>query len=146
MDGHKANLHTGGPVADYTQTWEKLNPAERLAIALQPLSVPAASDSATKALAEAKRRFPVTLHNGPGDAFRHCYWAALMTRDIGTLNTLALTDAHEEWDGNPSTEKAMDLHNNRQGIVIGVMNRTASDAQLADLCHEALRAGKLRLL
>lgn len=34
----------------------------------------------------AARYFKSSLHNGKGDAFRHCYWNALMTHHIGIHN------------------------------------------------------------
>jgi hypothetical protein len=113
-----------------------------------PLCVGDIETDARKALAEAASRYPRhTLHNGAGDAFRHCYWSALMTRDMGFLNTKAYTDAHEDYEGNPPDEKAMDTHNNLQGMVIGIRGgRGASDRQLADACSQALNQGKLKTL
>lgn len=132
---------------DYRKNYDRLNASEKLTLALMPLSVGKIQDDAEKALAEAKRRFdPSTLHNGRGDAFRHCYWAALMTRDIGFLNTKSITDAHEDGPGNPRAEKDMDLHNNLQGILIGLGHKKSSDKELADLCEAALRVGKLKVL
>jgi hypothetical protein len=69
-----------------------------------------------------------------------------MTRDIGFLNTKTITDAHENFEGNPDDEKTMDLHNNLQGIMIGLGNKRASDKELGDLCEKALRAGRLKVI
>lgn len=52
-------------------------------------------------------------------------------------------DAHEEFDGNPPDEKAMDLHNNGVGFGIGANAPGASDRHLAVLCVQAWSAGKL---
>lgn len=134
-------------MGNYSEKYDKLNTSEKYALGLRPLVVGAVKDQAEKALAEAQRRFPPSsLHNGEGDAFRHCYWSALMTRDIGVLNTLAITNAHEDFPGNPEDEKKMDLHNNAQGIMVGVAHKKASDEELADLCVKLLRSGRLIVL
>lgn len=131
---------------NYRKNYDKLNASEKLSLAMRPLSVGKVQDNAEKALAEAKNRFPRELHNGRGDAFRHCYWSALMTRDIGFLNTKSITDAHEDFPGNPPAEKDMDLHNNMQGILIGLGHKKSSDKEIAGLCEAALRAGRLKVL
>lgn len=134
-------------MSDQTKMYDRLNASEKLSLGLRPLVVGTVRDDAIKALDEAKRRFPAAdLHNGAGDAFRHCYWSALLARDIGMLNAFAVTDAHEDFPGNPPDEKEMDLHNNREGILIGIANKKASDKELADLCERALRSGRLKVL
>lgn len=37
----------------------------------------------------------------------------------------------------------MDLHNNAQGISIGILNPTATDDQLAETCAQWLAIGRL---
>ena len=134
-------------MGDYKTSYNQLNTAEKFVFAANPFVVGRVHDNANKALAEARKRFPAaSLHNGEGDAFRHCYWSALMTRDIGFLNTKTITDAHENFEGNPDDEKTMDLHNNLQGIMIGLGNKRASDKELGDLCEKALRAGRLKVI
>jgi hypothetical protein len=60
-----------------------------------------------------------TNHNNIGDAERHCYWVALMTRDVGSFIALGLSTAHEFTGlSSPSdvhNEDIMDLHNNGMG-------------------------------
>jgi hypothetical protein len=132
---------------DYRREYNKLNSAEKLALALRPIAVGTVRDDAEKALSEASARFSAaSLHNGPGDAFRHCYWSALLTRDIGFQNAKAITDAHEEFPHNPANEKEMDLHNNMQGMFIGIGHKRSTDREIADLCEAALRAGRLKVL
>ncbi|WP_305020669.1 DUF6973 domain-containing protein [Hymenobacter cheonanensis] len=60
-----------------------------------------------------------SLVNGPGDAFRHAYFVARNTIDIGQTLALQLSNAHEEKPNNNPIEKEMDLENNRSGIIIG---------------------------
>ena len=52
-------------------------------------------------------------------------------------------DAHEEFDGNPPSEKAMDLHNNSVDFRIGANTFGASNRHLAVLCAQAWSSGKL---
>jgi len=60
------------------------------------------------------------LHNGPGDAIRHCLWSCLMVEKCGAFPAWAAGTGHEiygngGWFSNPSDETAMDLYNNQKG-------------------------------
>jgi hypothetical protein len=124
-----------------------LTPSEKLFLIFHPWLIGTIKGDAEKALKEAQVRLPGPgLHNGRGDAFRHCYWAALLARDIGEQDAKEYLDAHEDWADNPPDEKAMDTYNNGQGIAIGKLDAKASDPQLAAKCIEALNAGKLKTL
>jgi hypothetical protein len=132
---------------DYSNAYDRLTTAEKIFLALNPFMIGTIRSDAEIALAEARRRFPGPgLHNGPGDAFRHCYWSALLTRDIGMNNTIWYTNAHEERSDNPPEEKEMDLFNNMRGIEIGIGMRRASNREIADRCEAAFRHGRLRVM
>lgn len=121
-----------------------LTPAEKAYLLLHPHHIGPIGEAADKARAEARVQFPgAGLHNGRGDAFRHCYWSALLARDIGPDNALAFTTAHEDYGSNPPGEKAMDLHNNAVGVAIGRQNPSASDQALVTLCVQATYNGRL---
>jgi hypothetical protein len=121
-----------------------LTPAEKLYLLVHPHHISIIQDNAAKALAEAARLFPgPELHNGRGDAFRHCFWSALLARDIGAQNARSFTNAHEAYSANPPRERAMDLHNNAAGIAIGAHREGSSDAEISRLCRAALDAGTL---
>lgn len=121
-----------------------LTPAEKAHLLAHPWQVPVIKEDADIALAEAANRFSGPgLHNGRGDAFRHCYWSALLARDIGPDDAFAFTTAHEAYSANPAGERSMDLQNNAVGIEIGRGNPEASDAILATLCNAALINGDL---
>lgn len=123
-----------------------LTPREKIYLLSHPHHISTIKGNADKALAEAANQFSGPgLHNGPGDAFRHCYWSALLARDIGADNAKSFTDAHEAYGANPVGEKAMDLHNNSVGISIGGANSTASDAMLILECMNAVNNGQLQL-
>ncbi len=124
--------------------WTDLTPAEKSYLIQHPWQIDEIWEAAQTALAEARSRFPgAGLHNGSGDAFRHCYWSALLARDIGPSGAFEFTTAHEAYSSNPAGERAMDLANNAVGIRIGRDNPEATDATLAALCHAALLAGEL---
>ncbi|MEM9459112.1 MAG: hypothetical protein AAGF11_33345 [Myxococcota bacterium] len=122
-----------------------LTPSEKWFLLTHPHLIFTIKENADVASAEAARRYRGSgLHNGQGDAFRHCYWSALLARDIGAENAEAFTSAHEAWAGNPQGEKAMDIHNNRVGIAIGRTNPGISNHALADRCARALTVGRLQ--
>ena len=124
--------------------WNKLNPSEKLAVAAHPVLASVVPKAAENAFAETKSRFGHQGHNDKSDAFRHCYWSSLITRDAGVLAALSFTTAHEDFPENPPEEKEMDLHNNSVGIVIGISK--AADKILSDACYKALQDGKLKVM
>ena len=90
--------------------------------------------------------FPNTIHNGRGDALRHCYWSARMVIDpsIGVEKATRIATDHEDESGNPEDEKAMDLENNAIGRSVGL---TWGDYDLAfDDCHGRAQRGELSLI
>lgn len=60
------------------------------------------------------------LHNGAGDAFRHCYWTCLLTRELGLPVASDYSDYHEFSEPDPCDETIMDYTNNRLGMQIGL--------------------------
>lgn len=129
------------------EMYNKLTQAERDFLWDHPLASMTFKENADKAFAEAAKRFPSnTLHNGEGDAFRHAYWNALMTKHESEALAKEFADAHETNPGQPAAEKTMDLHNNEVGRQIGKDNPKATDEELADLVEKALKDGKLKKL
>jgi hypothetical protein len=126
------------------EKYDRLNKAEKDFLWWHPLAAISFNSNANTALEEARKRFgPSTLHNGSGDAFRHCFWSAMNARDEGTSTARAFGEAHEDWVGNPAGEKKMDLHNNEVGFGIGGTLPGVSDRYLAVMCVEAWANGKL---
>jgi hypothetical protein len=73
-----------GACVNYLNDWYRLNQQEKNYLLMNPWHLLAIKESANKALNEAQSKFGAgSLHNGAGDAFRHCYWSALLARDIG---------------------------------------------------------------
>lgn len=67
--------------------------------------------------------------NGKADAFRHTYFTALNSYDLGYDLAKRLSDAHEQTDGAPQhpMEKTMDLHNNAIGLLFVDMQNLGWD-------------------
>jgi hypothetical protein len=71
---------------------------------------------AAEALEAARQTGLPGLHNGPADAWRHCYWNCRMTAVIGKDDAAFIAENHEEQDEhNPTAERMMDTWNNKEG-------------------------------
>lgn len=82
--------------------------------------------------------------DGHGDAWRHAYWNALMTRDFGAEWTERFTIAHERIAGNnPGPREAMDLYNNEVGRRIALQHPDASNEELAKYIRQAVEGGQM---
>jgi hypothetical protein len=135
------------------EQWEQLTPAEKAVIAALAVTpggefkVLLIKKSKDTAYNETKSRFGYNGHNDKSDAFRHCFWSAVLSRDIGKFWAKAFTDAHETAPGQPAAEKEMDLHNNSVGLDIGFYYFIAdSNDTLSHRCYQALQDGKLKVL
>lgn len=90
-----------------------------------------------------------TLWQGNGDAFRHAYWSALMTKNIDRDYAYDAGLAHEglqrgySFDSQPDDTK-MDISNNYSGRILGDENSSLSDNQLATLIKNQVSAGNLK--
>ena len=128
----------------YAELFQKLTASEKIHLALFPEQVAVIKRSSQRALLESEVRFPGSRRNTPGDAFRHCFWSALLARDIGYASAWRYTNAHEAFPDNPPSEKAMDLHNKAAGLNIG---RYGEPNQILILrCIDALRSGRLKII
>ncbi len=96
---------------------------------------------------------------GKLDAFKHSYWMARLTQDIGKRAAYTLGKAHEKGnyrtyqkrrleDGllpdKPSTD--MDLYNNKIGITVGSTFKRATKKVVMQKLIDSLESGKLRIL
>ena len=68
---------------------------------------------------KAQKLYPETEQSQKQDAFRHAYWAALMTKYLGIDRAKTFLKAHETFKGNRPGEQAKDEKNNKIGIGIG---------------------------
>jgi hypothetical protein len=87
-----------------------------------PLDALKAKELADKSLKAAKKTGLPGLHNGPADAWRHCYWNCLMTDEIGRDQAKTIADNHEKHGGGPAVENLMDSRNNWEGRECGGAN------------------------
>lgn len=55
--------------------------------------------------------------NDESDACRHFCWAALLNKEYGSVDATDILNAHEQDPKQPENERAMDLANNRLGIL-----------------------------
>ncbi|UJR28970.1 hypothetical protein I4U23_010188 [Adineta vaga] len=110
-----------------------------------PFDCAKAKTDADNAAAAARESYPAdTLHNGIGDAFRHCYWNALMTLSIGRNQAKKVADLHEDNNTTgPLTEREMDLRNNEIGRQAGSESKNADEARAK--CHTYVSTGHLTL-
>jgi len=104
-----------------------------------PLDALKAKELADKALAAAKKTGLPGLHNGPGDAWRHCYWNCIMTDEIGRDQAKSIADNHEKHGGGPAVENLMDSRNNWEG-------RECGGSSCDPCCQGKLDAGTLDVI
>ncbi|CAF0989857.1 unnamed protein product [Didymodactylos carnosus] len=108
-----------------------------------PFDCSTAKKDAQTAAQEAEYHYPATIHNGVGDAYRHCLWNALMTLHIGADQAKTVADNHEDLGEGPAHEKQMDLKNNLIGREIGT--KATSEAAARIKCADGLYNGQLEV-
>lgn len=133
------------------ESWKELTPGEKAIIAslaaTSPHKVLLIKQSKDTAYNETQRVFGRNGLNDESDAFRHCFWSAILARGIGYFWAKGFTDAHESKPGNDPAQKAMDLHNNSVGLKIGFYYfLPESNKALSKQCYDALKAGKLKVI
>lgn len=87
-------------------------------LSLNPIQLLKAKQVTEKAVEMTNTLYPNQgNYQDDGDAFRHTYWSALLTRSFGDDFAISLTSAHES--GEPDgIDKDMDLHNNSNGVLL----------------------------
>jgi hypothetical protein len=123
-----------------TSVNEKINCV--VEIGLNLCSIAGADADTAKASAEAK--FPDSLRNGQGDAYRHCYWSGLMTHHIGSGNALFVGENHEAFSFTTQAEYEMGTYNNKQGRLAGL--RSTRDIDVLNICYGWARNNTLKTL
>ncbi len=99
------------------------------------------------------------INGGQLDAFKHSFWMAGLSREIGNKAALKLGEAHENGnyqtykrnkleDGfvpdKPSTE--MDLYNNEEGAKLSIQNPDVSKKELINIVIIEIKNGKMKIL
>jgi hypothetical protein len=75
--------------------------------------------------------------NDESDAFRHFMWAGLLSKELGSDLAKKFLDAHEAGPNNGEEERAMDLANNREGLLTADRLRKNSQLSEDNLIKEA---------
>lgn len=106
-----------------------------------------AKNLATQASKEAEKRYKkYTLWQGNGDAFRHAYWSALMTKHISKDFAYKARYAHEgykvgTYDDIKDLDAKMDIRNNHLGRNYGSSNKSKSDTSISNGLVKKVTAG-----
>lgn len=129
-------------MANYYNQYQQLNSQEKSYLVAHPQHALIIKESREKAFKETIKMFGYNGHNDKSDAFRHCFWSALLSRDLGYYNAFIFTNAHESDPRNPKKEKSMDIHNNSIGLQIGRLG--GSDRLLSTQSFAALKKGQLK--
>jgi len=124
--------------------FQNLTDEEKTYVLQHPHHINTIKESKEKAFSETKKNFGYNGRNDRSDAFRHCFWSAILSRDIGYLNALEFTTAHESSPLNDSKEKQMDLHNNSVGLKIG--QNKDKKSSISQQCMAALKDGTLKVI
>ncbi|MEV0945035.1 hypothetical protein [Rhodococcus sp. NPDC049939] len=90
----------------------------------------------------AQEQFPESTADGHGDAFRHTYWNALMTREFGSDWTADFATAHEGTGANPPHREAMDLYNNELGRRLALEHPDATPEEMQQIVLDAITGGE----
>lgn len=134
----------------YAQDQDQLTKTELELYAKHPLEAYKAKQCAIQARKAAKKYFAeYTLEQGNGDAFRHAYWSALMTKKIGADFAYQAGLAHENvlkgYDFSKlSDDSKMDISNNFRGRKYGKKYANKSDKYLLRVVKKACTKGRLK--
>jgi hypothetical protein len=90
-----------------------------------------------------KEIYPLSQHNGKGDAFRHAYFSALNAKSLGVTKAQELGNAHETIS-NKMMETIMDLRNNAIGrsLFLSFSNNTFNSGQF----EQALKLSLIKMI
>ncbi|AOW94144.1 hypothetical protein BFN03_19585 [Rhodococcus sp. WMMA185] len=90
----------------------------------------------------AHEQFPESTADGHGDAFRHTYWNALMTKEFGGDWTADFATAHEGTGANSPHREAMDLYNNELGRRLALEHPDATPQEMQQIVLDAINGGE----
>lgn len=93
-----------------------------------------------KAEALTAKRFKRDAEGDESDAFRHFVWAGLLDKELGPDMAKIFLDAHEAGQSEDKAERAMDLANNRAGLLAAERLRKNGTLDEAPIENEALNA------
>ncbi len=130
--------------------WNRLNNHERHIIKWDPEFYKALDieKNATETTTMTRKQYGRNGKGDESDAFRHTFWQARNTQDVGEDFTRKFADAHEY--GTPleeiDTDLVMDIHNNEVGIEIGNNNLDATPEELVNIIQKRMADGDMLIL
>ena len=135
---------------DPYDVWKnELNREEKNLILDFPYDAFAIFSNRSNAVEETRSRFEPSdgFRNGIADAFRHAFFNALNTQDVGAFKAKLFSDAHES-DNPPNLilEEQMDIFNNTVGQKVEIEIPNSSQEKVANWVNSKLVEGKLRYL
>jgi hypothetical protein len=99
------------------KTGHELTESEKQLILKYPIDALKMHEAMSEAFKKTDQLFKGTSkHNTSADAFRHFVWSGLSANKVGSGRAFDFLKAHEEYAGNPTEEKNMDMRNNLNGI------------------------------
>lgn len=116
---NEANSLLGSLAADIVKwkTGHELTESEKQLILKYPMDALKMHDAMSEAFKKTDQLFKGTSkHNTSADAFRHFVWSGLSANTVGSDRSFDFLKAHEDYAGNPTEEKNMDMRNNLNGI------------------------------
>jgi hypothetical protein len=123
-----------------------LTAEERELINTRPQEAFTVFNQKQKAESAAVRVFGRDAQNDESDAFRHFVWAGLLAKELGPDLAKQFLDAHEGAGRSNDANRAMDLANNRAGLLAAEKLRKEGDLTESRLEKEALEGIKNRTL
>tara|TARA_R110002049_G_scaffold14680_1_gene61604 strand:+ start:204 stop:2111 length:1908 start_codon:yes stop_codon:yes gene_type:complete len=122
----------------------ELNSQEKEIIKTNPYKAYKIFKNRAVAVTETENRFGTNGLNDKSDAFRHAFFQAINSRDVGVSFAGDLADAHEsETPLRWNLEKLMDLKNNEFGLLKGSENPSANNQTISSLINQAVLDGDL---
>lgn len=136
--------------SNYYEQFESLTSQEIKLYAAHPVDALKAKSCAEKALKSSKDKYKsYALWQENGDAYRHAYWSALMTKKINRNFAYLAGLAHEGLTkgynfNKQSDDKKMDIANNYSGRKIGTDYASSSDSKIASKVLSKCKKGGLK--
>lgn len=116
-----ATLPLGGPGAAPAHAESSGVSTDEMVWCVLSLSCVQVKDATDWARATAEWRYGGdSLHNGVGDAFRHCIWAGAIANRVGYDAAYTQVIVHEDLSSDPISEVSMDIANDLTGLEIGI--------------------------
>lgn len=134
----------------YTDVLNRLTSEEIKLYSSHPIKAAKAKSCADQAESSASNKYKAyTLWQGNGDAYRHAYWSALMTKKIDRNFAYDVGLAHEGLKSGYNFDKQnadtkMDISNNYSGRKIGTSNSSKSDSTISSVVKSNCSNGKLK--